>query len=108
MLEISEPSPSRLWHLQALPQTITVQGRIRATGATVSLARECDTRNRESSSSEKSPRWSSNSGLTNSAGCSEFTSNEPQTTRLTFLEDFILEHTLRGLRITLIEISGIF
>jgi len=63
MLEISETSTSRLWHLQALPQTITVQGRIRATGAAVSLPEERGTHTRISSDSEKRGNPSTNVGL---------------------------------------------
>lgn len=107
MLNISEPSTSRLRHLQALPQTITVQGRIRATGATVSHPRECDIPNRICLDSEKNGLWSTYVGLTFPADCPEITP-EPGAGRLTFLEDFTLEHSLHGLRITLIELAGIF
>ncbi len=70
----------------------------------MSLAKKHDTRNRLSADSEKSQhvgpvvrvdRW-------------EIKLGKPLATRLTFLEDFILEHCLHRLRITAIEIAGIF
>jgi len=94
---------------QALPQTITVHDRIQATGAAMSLPPKRDTRSRLCADSEKSGYWAENAvGLALTADCSEIKSAEPQATRLTFLEDFILEHCLHGLRNSSIEIGGIF
>ena len=42
------------------------------------------------------------------AACAEIVPDKPQAIRVTFLEDFTLEHSLHGLRITLIESAGIF
>ena len=72
------------------------------------LAKKCTTRNRLSTGSEKSRYSSRNVGQAPRADCSEITPDGPQATRLTFLEDFTLEHSLHVLRIPLIEIAGIF
>lgn len=74
----------------------------------MSFAQKHDTRNRMSADSEKSQHWSKKIGIVPRADCSEITPGKPQATRLTFLEDFTLEHCLHSLRITAIEIAGIF
>jgi hypothetical protein len=48
------------------------------------------------------------SGTLPKADYSEITFGEPQASRVTFLEDFTLEHSLNDMRVTLIEIAGIF
>jgi hypothetical protein len=74
----------------------------------MSLPRKRDTRNRLCADSEKSRYWPRKVGLALTADCSEIKPGKPQATRLTFLEDFTLEHCLHGLRITTIELAGIF
>lgn len=108
MLEISEPSTSRLRHIQALPQTIIVQGRIRATGAAVSLPEHRDTHTCISLDSEKRGHCLTTVGLTPRADCLESETQQTRATRLPFLEDFTFEHSLHGLQITPIEHAGIF
>lgn len=72
------------------------------------LLKKCDTRNRLSSSSRKGRNSSWKVGQAPIAKCSEILPNGPQATRLSFLEDFALEHSLHGQRITAIDIAGIF
>jgi len=72
------------------------------------LSKKCETRNRLSVDSEKGRHLSGNVGQVPAADRSEITPGKLQATRLTFLEDFSLEHSLRGLRIATIEIAGIF
>jgi len=72
------------------------------------FSKKCATRNRLSVDSQKSRHSSSNVVQTPRTDRSEITSGGLQATRLTFLDDFSLEHSLGGLRITTIEIAGIF
>ena len=102
------PFTSRLRHFQALPQTITVQGRIRATGAAMSFPKKYDSDGPISLSPERSRHFSRSVQQAPKADCSKIAPHEPEITRLTFLQDFTLEHSLHGLRITTIEIAGIF
>lgn|SRR5512146_2124666 len=90
---------------QALPQTITVQGRIRATGAAMSLPKKRDT-TIDYMKVLKTARI--RTGVPPKVDCAGLTSDEPQVRRATFLEDFTLNHSLNGLRVTSIEIAGIF
>jgi hypothetical protein len=72
------------------------------------LSKKCETRNLLSVNSEKSRHLSSDVVQAPKSGRSEITPGELQSTPLTFLEDFSIEHSVRGLRITTIEIAGIF
>lgn len=74
----------------------------------MSLPQKCDTGNRLSSSSEKSPHLFRKFGQAPIAKCSEIMPDGPHATRLSFLEDFIFQHSLNGVRITAVEIAGIF
>jgi hypothetical protein len=93
---------------QALPQTITVQGRIRATGAAMSLPQSHEIRDLLSEDSEKNCHWSTTIGLASRSGRSEIRRDESLPTRLTFLEDFTVEHSDGGMRIEVMELAGIF
>jgi hypothetical protein len=92
----------------ALPQDDQRSRTIRATGAAMILSKKCETHNPLSVDSEKSRHPSSNVVQAPKASRSEITPGGRQATRLTFLEDFSIEHSVRGLRITTIEIAGIF
>ena len=74
----------------------------------MSLAQKHDTPNWRTADLEKSQHRSKNAGLVPIADCSGSEPSELQTTGLTFLQDFSLEHSLHGVRITAIEIAGIF
>lgn len=91
---------------QALPQTITVQERVRATGAAMSLPQRHNVHVRMSEDSEKICHWSTKVGLQSSADRSEITSEDPLPTQLSFLEDFTLEHSLGGMRSAVMEIAA--
>ena len=73
------------------------------------LSKKCETGNHPfSADSEKNRHTSRNVAHAPKADRSEITPNRIQATWLTFLEDFSLEHSLRDLRITTIEIAGVF
>lgn len=72
------------------------------------LLKKCDTRNRLSSSSRKNRSSSRKVGQDPIAKCSEIMPNGPRATRLSFLEDYTLDHSSHGQRIAAIEIAGIF
>ena len=74
----------------------------------MTISKKCETRNPLSVASEKNRHSSSDVVQAPKADRSEITPGGLQATRLTFLEDFSIEHSLRGLRITTIEIAGIF
>ena len=97
--------------LQALPQTSTIQVQVlnRMTGS-------CDEPPQEPRCKESSDlRVVTRSrhslkpvGQADRAKPSEIKPDGPRASRLTFVEDFTLEHSLPGVHITSIEISGIF
>ena len=72
------------------------------------LSKKCETGNPFSADSEKNRHASRNVAHVPKADRSEITPDRIQATRSTFVEDFSLEHSLRGLRITTIEIAGVF
>ena len=74
----------------------------------MSLPKKCDSGNRISPGSEKSRHSSLKVGRAPIAKSSEITPDGPQAARLSFLEDFTLEHSLHWRRITTIEIASIF
>ena len=74
----------------------------------MSLTQKHEPPNWRTADFEKSQPWSKNAGLVPIADCSESEPSEPLATGLTFLQDFSLEHSLHGVRITAIEIAGIF
>jgi len=72
------------------------------------LSKKCETGNHPfSADSEKNRHTPRNVAHAPKADRSEITPGGIQATRLTFLE-VSLEHSLRGLRITTIEIAGVF
>lgn len=81
---------------------------IRTTGVAMSLPKICDSDSPISPSPERSRHFSRSVRQALKADCSKIKPDEPGITRLTFLQDFTLEHSLQGLRITTIEIAGIF
>ena len=94
--------------LQALPQTSTVQVRNRTTGAAMSLLKKCDVKNRLSASPNESRHSFRPVRQADRANSSEIKPDRPWASRVTFVEDFSLEHSLPGLHMSLIEISGSF
>lgn len=74
----------------------------------MSLLKKCDSGSPISPSPERSRHFSRSVQQALKADCSKIEPDEPGITRLTFLQDFTLEHSLQGLRITTIEIAGIF
>jgi hypothetical protein len=93
---------------QALPQTSTVQERNRPTGSAMSLLKKCDAKERLSARRNKNRRSFMPVEQSDRANPSEIKPDGPRASRLTFVEDFTLEHSLLGLHITSIEISGSF
>ena len=73
----------------------------------MSLPKRQDIYVRVSEDSERIRHWSTKVGLTSRADRAEITSDKSLPTRLTFLEDFTLEHSLGGTRITAIESAAI-
>ncbi len=74
----------------------------------MSLLKKCDPDNRQSARPDKSRPLFGPVGHARSADSSEIKPDGPWSDRLTFIEDFTLEHSLSGLGITSIEISGSF
>ena len=74
----------------------------------MSLPQKCDTGDRLSSSPEISRHLSREVGRAQIARSSEIMPDGPHSTRLSFLEDFTLEHSLNEVRIKTVEIAGIF
>ena len=74
----------------------------------MNLLKKCELRNRPSASLNKSRHSSRPVGPAHSANSSEIKPDGPWAGRLTFVEDFTLEHSLPGLHIASIEISGCF
>lgn len=70
--------------------------------------KKCDTLNRFSSSSRKNRNSSQRIGQGPTAECPEIVPNRLKATRLSFLEDYTLNHSLHSKRIAMIEIAGIF
>jgi hypothetical protein len=108
MLEIAGNSSFSPPALKALPQTSTVQERNRPTGSAMTLLKKCDAKNRLSANRNQSRHSFRPVGQADRANPSEIKPDGPRASRLTFVEDFTLEHSLPGLYITSIEISGSF
>jgi hypothetical protein len=95
---------------QALPQTSIIQERNAKIGAAMSLLKKCDVNNCLPASGNKSrhsfwPVRDADKGNT-----AKIKPGRPRTSRLTFIEDFILEHSLcgHGQHITASEFLGFF
>jgi hypothetical protein len=74
----------------------------------MSLLKKCDAKNRLSANRNKGRDSFRPVGQADRASFSEIKPDGPQASRLTFVEDYTREHSLRGLHITSIEISGSF
>jgi hypothetical protein len=74
----------------------------------MSILKKCATNNRQSARPNKSQPLFGPVGRALSADSSEVKPDGPWPGRLTFIEDFTLEHSHSGLRITSIEFSGSF
>jgi hypothetical protein len=74
----------------------------------MSLLMKCDAKNCLSASRNKIRHSLRPVGHADRANPSEFKPGGPRASRLTFVEDFTREHSLFGLHITSIEISGSF
>ncbi len=74
----------------------------------MSLLMKCDAKTRLSASRDKSRHSFKPVVQAKRANPSEIQPERPRASRLTFVEDFTREHSLPGVRITSIEISGIF
>ena len=74
----------------------------------MSLPQRHDIRDCVSEESEKNRHWSTTVGLASGAERSDITRDESLLTHLTFLEDYTVEHSTYGIRIEVIEPTGIF
>ncbi len=74
----------------------------------MSLPKKSNTHNRLSASPDKSRHSSRPVGQTLRYDSSEINPERPRACRVTFVEDFTLEHFLDGSCLTSIEIAGIF
>jgi hypothetical protein len=74
----------------------------------MSLLGECDAQNRLSASRNKSQHSFRQVRQADRANPSEIKPDGPRASRLAFAEDFTLEHSLPGLHIVSIGISGSF
>ena len=93
---------------KALPQTSTVQLRNRTTGAEMILSKKCNANDRLPASPNNRRQSSRSVGLAGRANSSDVKPDQRRAVRLTFFEDFTLEHSLHGVQITSTEIAGIF
>ena len=93
---------------QALPQTSAVQARNRTTGAAMSLLKECVANNRLPARCARSWHPVRPAGQPCAANSSQIERDAPWAGKLTFVEDFTLEHSLFGPHFASIEISGSF
>ena len=74
----------------------------------MSLPKKSNTHNRLSTSPDKSRDSSRPMGQALRANSSEIKADGPRGSRVTFVEDFTLEHSLDRSRLASIEIAGIF
>jgi hypothetical protein len=74
----------------------------------MSLPQSHEIRDLLSEDSEKNCDWSTTIGLASRSGRSEIRRDESLPTRLTFRDDFTVEHSDDGMRIELMELPGIF
>ncbi len=74
----------------------------------MSLLKKCDAKNRLSASRSKSLHSLMPAGQADRAHPSEIKRAEPGASNRTFVEDFTREHSLPGVHIASIEISGSF
>jgi hypothetical protein len=72
------------------------------------LSKKCNANNRLPASPNNSRQSSRPVGLVGRANSSDVWPDRSRAVRLTFFEDFTLEHSLLGGHITSIEIAGIF
>jgi hypothetical protein len=93
---------------QASLQTSIFQVRNRTTGVAMNLLKKCDGKDLLSASRNKSLHSLRPVGQADRANPSEIKPDGTRASRLTFVEDFTLEHSLPGVDITSIKISGFF
>ncbi len=74
----------------------------------MSILKKCDAKNRLSASRNKSQHSFMPVGQADRATFSAIKPDGPQASRLTFVEDYTREHSLPGLHVTSLEISGSF
>jgi hypothetical protein len=74
----------------------------------MSLLKECDANNRPPESCNKSQQSFGPVRHADAPNSSEVKPDGPWASKVTFVEDFTREHSLPGLQITSIEISGCF
>jgi len=74
----------------------------------MSILKKCDAKNHLSASRNRSRHSFRPPGQADRAKPSEIKPDGPRASRLTFVEDFTREHSLPGVHITSIEISGSF
>jgi len=74
----------------------------------MSLIKNCFVKNRLNASRNKSRHWFKSVEQAGRANSSEIKPDRPWAGKLTFFEDFILEHSPAGLNTASIEISGSF
>jgi hypothetical protein len=72
------------------------------------LSKKYNANNRQLSRANNSRQWSRPVELAGRANSSDVKPNRVRPVRLTFFEDFILEHSLNRVHITSIEIADIF
>ena len=74
----------------------------------MSIPQRHEIRDRVSEDSEKDSCWSTTIGLASRSGRSEIRRDESLPTRLTFRDDFTVEHSDDGMHIEVMELAGIF
>lgn len=72
----------------------------------MSLAKQCDTRDRLSAGRVRSQHSRRSMSHSDRANSTEIEPNRAEASRMSFAEDFLLEHTNSGLRIALIGMAG--
>jgi len=106
MLEIAGP-PSRLSHSKLCPRRAPFKFTTE-NGAAMSILKKCDAKNHLSAIRNRSRHSLRPPGQADRAKPSEIKPDGLRASRLTFVEDFIREHSLPGVHISSIEISGSF
>jgi hypothetical protein len=110
MLEIASNLSFSPPAFQALPQTSPVQVQVpnRMTGSAMSLLKQRDATNRLTASRYHSRHLFKLVGQADRPNPSEIEQDGPRARKLTFVEDFTLEHSLPGLHIASFELAGCF
>ena len=108
MIKIVQIFPFSPSALQAPPQTSIVQLRNGTTGVSMNLLMKCNANNRLPASRNQSQPSFRPMRLVERVNPIKINPDGLRASRLTFVEDFTLEHSLSGLQITSIEISGSF